>query len=152
MNSKGISTGTSALSGKVQVNRLPVDNEGLTEDSVVIDTRGRRPLDINAIPFNPILYDVEDNWNTALIPQEPIQKLKKLINDGYDIYVYKIPTRQIETKYYEYLKLNHGLILQDYSKSFCKMILVEKEDISDKADDFCYTGKEIITLEGLRKG
>ena len=90
-----------------------------------------------------------------MIPQEPIQTLKQLLkgnesekitgpksilNEGYSVFVLK-EKWFFDKSYYNYLKSQHGIILKDFSKSFCKMELVNELDFSDpksKPDDICY--------------
>jgi len=63
-----------------------------------------------------------------------------ILNDGYEVFVFKNHW-WFETAYYHYLESEHGIILQDYSRSFCKMGLVselESKGLDSKSDEICY--------------
>jgi len=92
------------------------------------------------------------NIEPESIPQEPIQTLKELLkgktttgpssilNEGYEVFILK-GGWYFDRVYYHHLEKNHGIILKDYSKSFCKMELVNelKLDSSEsKPDKICY--------------
>jgi len=92
------------------------------------------------------------NYQLESIPQEPIQTLKELLkgktttgpssilNEGYEVFVFK-QHRSFDTTYYHYLESQHGIILKDYSKSFCKMELVNELKLNNnesKPDKICY--------------
>jgi hypothetical protein len=72
---------------------------------------------------------------------EPITGAKSIFDElpDYDVFVLKDHFR-FETTYYHYLESNHGIILKDYSKSFCKMELVElnQNNTASKGDQTCY--------------
>jgi len=92
---------------------------------------------------------------SELLPQEPIQRLKNMItkqheideelkvtgaiDHKHDILVQKIQILH-DTRYYRYLENEHGLILKDFSKSFCKMELKESlnEEENIDSDKICY--------------
>ena len=90
-----------------------------------------------------------------LIPQEPIETLKQLLkgdesekitgaksilNEEYSVFVFKSQW-SIDTWYFNYLKSQHGIILKDYSMSFCKMELVKELKLNASEatpDEICY--------------
>jgi len=135
----------------------PIDLEGLPEKSVIVGFRHYRTVEYDAIHFFPYwgFNPTRINLEPDLIPQEPIQTLKQLLkgdedekitgsksilNEGYSVFVLK---QQVffDTIYYNYLKSQHGIILKDYSPSFCKMELVNELNFSDpesKPDEICY--------------
>ena len=125
--------------------RYPLDHEGLTEESIIVETRGRRVMEYNAIPFLPVhtgkvnfMNELDPSW----LPQKPILNLKKLIIEDHETYTFKSHKIHFEPLYFRYLEAVHGIILKDYSKTFCKMELIEKlagdSGTDIKSDDICY--------------
>jgi hypothetical protein len=73
---------------------------------------------------------------------DAITGAKSVLDDlnGYEIFVLK-KHPYFDTTYYYYLQSQHGIILQDYSKSFCKMELVDELKLKEresKPDEICY--------------
>ena len=69
-----------------------------------------------------------------------IEQLKKIMKEGYEVYTFKSKWR-LDQFYFDYLKNEHGIILKDYSKTFCKLELtksVDEIEINAKADSICY--------------
>jgi len=133
------------INPEVHVSRYPLDSEGLSGESIIVETKGRRALEYNANPFLPARGSWVNSINELdpnLVPQEPIQILKKVMKDGYDAYTFKDPDRKFEPLYFRYLEAEQGIILKDYSKTFCKMDLIESvSETSEnqiKPDDICY--------------
>jgi len=64
------------------------------------------------------------------------------MKDEYDAYTFKEHDRKFEPLYFRYLEAEQGIILKDYSKTFCKMDLIENvSETSEnqiKSDDICY--------------
>ena len=135
---------------------FPINREGLPEKSVIVGLEHYKTLEYGFIPFYPYWgFNFERiNINPELIPQKPISTLKLLLSDGdsttgaksslnemgYEIFIFKKHIRY-DTNYYHYLESNHGIILKDYSKSFCKMVLVDKTNFggtASKSDKICY--------------
>jgi len=132
---------------------FPIDLEGLSEKSVLVCVGCHKAIEINVIPFFP--FTGFNFWKINIepesIPQEPIQTLKELLkgkattgprsilNEGYEVFVLKENTA-VEKAYYRYLESHHGIILKHYSKSFCKMGLVDELKLSSesKPDEICY--------------
>ena len=135
-------------------NHFPLDLEGLPEKSVMVGVGGFKAVERGTIPFFP--YTGINFWRINLepesIPQEPIQTLKQLLrgetitgpstilNEGYQVFVLKRHF-YFDTTYYHHLESQHGIILKDYSRSFCKMELVselESKGLDSKPDEICY--------------
>ena len=125
--------------------RYPLDHERLTEESIIVETRGRRVMEYDAIPFLPVhtgkvnpMTELDPSW----LPQKPILNLKKLIREDHEAYTFKSHKIHFEPLYFRYLELEHGIILKDYSKTFCKMAIIqnipEKSGKDIKSDDICY--------------
>ena len=130
--------------------RYPLDTEGLTENSVFIGLSLRKAVEYNVIPFDPFWNDDNARPFTASgIPLERnvdvekrkyIPTLKKIIEEGYEVYAWKSKSRG-ETNYFESLKNEYGFVLKDHSKTFCKLELIKNVDeinIEKEADSVCY--------------
>jgi len=133
---------------------FPIDLEGLPEKKVIVGAFEDPTMQQGAILFFPYtgFNFFRINFEPESIPQEPIQTLKELLkgktttgprsilNEGYEVFVFK-KHGYFDTTYYQYLALNHGIILKDYSKSFCKMEIVNELKLNrseSKPDEICY--------------
>jgi len=125
--------------------RYPLDLEGLTEHNIIVETGGKRALEYNVIPYVPVkgssfnrMHELDPNK----IPILPIVNLKRTLDEGYEAYTFKSHKIHFEPLYFRYLEVEHGIILKDYSKTFCKMVIIENQiDTSgdnSKSDDICY--------------
>ncbi len=63
------------------------------------------------------------------------------MEEGYEVYAFK-NKRTNDKFYFEYLKSEHGIIINDYSNTFCKFEFIknvtERNEIEAKADTICY--------------
>jgi len=139
------------INPEVHVSRYPLDSEGLSGESIIVETKGRRAIEYNASPFLPARgswFNSINELDPNLVSQEPIKILKKVMKDGYDAYTFKEPDRKFEPLYFRYLEAEHGIILKDYSKTFCKMDLIENVSETGenkiKSDDVCYMYREEV--------
>jgi len=110
-------------------NRYPIDTEGLSESSVILADANTRAVEYNAIPYLPWLSCTWEpsGLNPVTCPEEHIQTLTKIMEEGYEVYTFK-SMRADDVDYFEYLKTNYGMILYDYSKTFCKLELTKSVD------------------------
>jgi len=117
--------------------------EILPEKSIIVENIGIRSLEYNARHFNPgigdwTLTDSEPDNNTRQL----IQKLKNLMQDGYSVFIFKEPFHPSEPPYFRYIQENHGVILKDYSETFCKMEFIQDANSLEQkgltTDDDCY--------------
>jgi len=133
------------INPKIIPDRYPLDLEGLTEHDIIVDTGGKRALEYDAIPYVPVkgswfvrVHELDPNK----VPILPILNLQRTLDEGYDAYTFKFHNIHFKPLYFRYLESEHGLILRDYSKTFCKMIFIENfSKTSEKAiesDDVCY--------------
>jgi len=128
--------------------RYPLDSEGLTPNSIVVDRTGRRTMEYDVIPFDPNTISLRE-WNPDLVSQSPIKRLKQLLNDGNEVFAFKYK-RVVMTQYYLYLQENHGIILKDHSETFCKLQV--KNDAngvntnSDTSDMTCLQGEGMVNI------
>ena len=100
----------------------PIDNEGLTSNSVVVTMGGSRAVDYGVIPFNPFLgFPPWDDFNPDLVRSESIALLINTMNQGYEVFAFKEPSNHLEKPFFNYLVEKHNFVLRDYSNSFCKL-------------------------------
>jgi len=109
--------------------RYPLDLEGLTSRSVILTQNRDWAVDYGVIPFYPM-------YKGELYP-ESIELLKQIILDRYDVFIFKQPTGSMEKNTIKDLINDHGFIVKDYSKSFCKIMLKEPNEVKENSDDIC---------------
>jgi len=133
------------INPKIIPDRYPLDPEGLTEHSIIVENSGKRALEYNAIPHLP----VKGSWfirinelDPTKVPILPILNLQRTLDEGYEAYTFKFHNILFQPLYFRYLESEHGIILQDYSKTFCKMVIIENIPESSEeeieSDDICY--------------
>jgi len=123
--------------------RYPI--EKLSPNKILVNSRSEIVLEYNAIPF-PRLTNIWANsdgeLNIEVVSEDHLRRLKILIEEGYDAFTFKKPFLKFEPLSFRYLEAEHGIILKDYSKTFCKMIFIENfSKTSEKeieSDDVCY--------------
>ena len=136
--------------------RYPLDMEGLSKaDSIIVEGK-RYGIEYNATSFYPFwgywpkfLY--EFNYNS--IPQEPVEHLKKLMDENYNVYAFKYKFH-FETLYFEYLEKQHGLYLKEYSDLFCKLENnkgTNNLDETSKHDAECFQNPNYRKIATLKK-
>lgn len=116
-------------------NRYPISSEGLNKNDVIVTNMGTRAVEYGFASFNPKL--------SKQISTDSINLLENIIKDEHDVYTFKIPFNINEKNMINELVNEHGFILKDYSKSFCKVEL-----ISDKKIE---SDKNCINNEPIRK-
>ena len=104
--------------------RFPLDMEGLNSSSVLITSRGADSIEYGVIPFSKV---------PGSTLKESVPLLKQIITEGYDVYTLKNGSRIADKETFRELVEHHDMVLKDYSKSFCKLSLVE--DSNDKSTD-----------------
>jgi len=50
------------------------------------------------------------------------------MDKGYDVYILKEPSRGLDRDFFKYLVSNHGFVIKEHSKSFCKIHLQSDDD------------------------
>ena len=123
--------------------RFPV--EKLSPNSILVDGRSQSVIEYNAIPFEPYKrswFNSDGEVNIEKVSEDHVQRLKTLIEEGYDAYTFKKNRGIEQPSFFRYLEAVHGIILKDYSKTFCKMEIIE--NLSEQSgtdiisDDVCY--------------
>jgi len=140
----------------VLAERYPPDREGLPEKSVIVGSSSREALAYDFTSFYPY-WGIGRYSDTTpdTIPKKPIQTLTKLLDEGYDTFMFKGGSNKRDIPYFEFLEAEHGIILQNYTKTFCKLQLTNTNSELDepteiKRDDICYlrTTADVLCVEG----
>lgn len=118
------------------VERYPLDMEGLDEHDIILAQGGIRAIEYGMIPFN-LVFDKE-------ISLESVDLLRGIIEDGYDVYVFKQPINQREKSLINKLINQHGIVLKDYSKTFCELKLIDFENAMMETDKICIEIEPIL--------
>jgi len=123
--------------------RFPV--EKLSPNSIIVIQRSQNVIEYNAIPFEPYKrswFNSDGQLNIEQVPEDHVQRLKTLIEEDYDAYTFKKNWDKRDFLTFRYLEAEHGIILKDYSKTFCKMVIIENIPESSEeeieSDDICY--------------
>ncbi|MGH7884728.1 MAG: hypothetical protein ACRENO_03425, partial [Thermodesulfobacteriota bacterium] len=117
------------------------DLEKLPAKSLVVSYESRYTLLYTDTHFYPYLDDfIENNGNATNISQSKLTTLKKILNDGYNAYTFKTNIFPYDAKYFELLEAYHGIILKDYSDTFCKLELVDynASEQNNRSDLICF--------------
>jgi len=117
--------------------RYPIDTEGLTSKSIILDTKGYNTHEFGAIPLRGVREDLKpEQFANHSVAQRLILSIKNLMKDNYDVYVFKDPSREVNKLYFKYLVEENDFILKDHSKTLCKFYLAENLNIT-KSDKVC---------------
>ena len=116
--------------------------EQLPETSlIIVFYNGRETLLHTDTHFYPYGHKFIQEPISENIPKWKTDTLKKILSEGYTAYAYKINMFTNDAKYFKFLETDYGIILKDYSKTFCKMVLVsETEENADNysSDPICF--------------
>jgi len=120
--------------------------EKLPEKSLIVDFIGRETLlhtDTHFYPYG--LSFVQEEGDINKIPESKIITLKKIMKEGYSAYAFKNNMFSYDEKYFKFLEADHGIILKDYSKTFCKLEFISNiNEVVDNisSDPICF--KDVI--------
>jgi len=125
--------------------RYPVEN--LPTNSIIVKQRTHQVIEYDAIPFKPFnstWFNPDGSVIIEKVSQAHVQELKTLLED-YETFTFKIHwglSTIRDVSFNRYLEAEHGIILKDYSKTFCKMDLIENifepSENQIESDDICY--------------
>jgi hypothetical protein len=107
----------------------PPKSKEMTNNDVIMAIKTDRILEYGAIPFR-ILPINED-------PSTSIELLKNLINNKYEIYIFKTPTSIHEKELFTSLTNDHNFIFKDHSQTFCKVFLSDSLNPTSISDTVC---------------
>jgi len=126
--------------------------EKLPPNSIIVIQRSQKIVEYEVSAFQPY----QRSWfgsgyelNIEKVKEDRIQKLETFIEEGHEAVTFKINGNLRDVVFFRYLEAEQGIILKDYSETFCKMIIVENEFVKDgkdfEGDDVCYMhGGEIV--------
>ncbi len=120
--------------------KYPVASEGVSENNIIIDHRGRKSLEYGAIAFNWAIGDRNSTF----------QNLKMLLEKNYDVFAFKkYYTSSNTDSFLHSLESNQGIIVKDHSKTFCKLMIIDSPlniENQTKSDNSCFrnTAQDII--------
>jgi len=116
--------------------------EKLPEDSLIVGYGGRNTQLHTDTDLSPYLRKfIRENGDPDSILKSRLQTLKTIIGDGYTAYTFKTNIFPFDAKYFKILETQHGIILKDYSKTFCKMELISEteENVENySSDPICF--------------
>ena len=107
---------------KLYASYYPINKEGMSDKRIIVDSSGRKAVEYGAIPFTPVTGRGK-NFDPAVLDPDA-NTLKEVMKQGYNVYTFK-DHRTGDAPYFRYLEANHGLILKDFSISFCKKEFLE---------------------------
>jgi hypothetical protein len=112
----------------------PPNNEGLKSDNVIMAIKTDRILEYDAIPFHVLPI------NDAFFPSESANLLSQIMQDGYQVYIFKEGTTLQEKTVFNSLIDTFNFKLEDYSDSFCKVNFIQTSNstLEDKSTLQCF--------------
>ena len=128
------------------ISYYPLDLEGFDESTILVGGDGDRTVDYGFIPFFPYIGQdfmvagfISENTN-----QNSINNLKKLVEEEKDVIMFKEARRGDVTLFRQELVSKYGFILEDHTKTFCKIKFTEGIELAKAiqlTDDICYGNK-----------
>ena len=112
---------------------FPLEDEAINKNSIILTPIGSRAQEYDTTAFNPIIT----NGTYA----NSIKLLENIIQEGYDVYTFKVPFTKSEKNIINNLIDEYGLVLKEYSTTFCKIELSINEKII--SDENCINNKPI---------
>ena len=104
---------------------FPLKEDGISNDSIILSPAGARVQEYDLMSFRPSF--------TEEATLDSINLLQDIMEEGYDVYTFKIPLSYGEKDIIQSLIDKHGLILKDHSETFCKVeFSIDKNAISDE--------------------
>jgi len=124
------------------------DLEKLPEKSLIIGYNGRTTLLHTDTHFYPYGNNfIKQQGNTTSLAMSKIDTLTRILEDDYQVFAHKSNMFPYDEIFFNYLESDHGIILKDYSKTFCKLELTNNLNenlINVASDPICF--KDIQTI------
>ena len=128
--------------------RYPIDQEGISENSILMGSKLRRAFEYDVTMFNPFWVNNTNSERTdENTPQDSIQLLKESMDKGYSVYTFK-DNRRGEENYLKYLIASHGFVSKIHSKTFCELILIDNYSKFNNITNI--ESDEICVKQGLK--
>jgi len=113
------------LKNPIQINsKYPLDKEGLKKNDILIG------YNFEAMDYGLIQFQPEISLKEGKIHSESFELLKKIMNNGYDVYLLREPIDRLDRFAYDLIYENSDFVVVDYSQSFCKLEITLNEKIS----------------------
>jgi len=121
--------------------RYPLDLEGITEDSIIVNEenikfKGILPASAKTMEYGAIPFAIRGEVEGSMA-QNSMEKLKELIRQGHDVYIFKKNNFPTNNQYFYSMIKNHNIVFEDYSESFCKLGWSENINASKVYDKIC---------------
>ena len=111
-----------------------INSNELEQDDIILTKMGPRAIEYNVSPLNTAtIQKIND--------KDSVEFLKSIINSNHNVYAFKIPFNNNEKIMIEDLVEEHGIVLKEYSETFCKVYL--KNSTMIKSDDVCINNESI---------
>lgn len=107
-------------------NKIQDNPQGMSPNSVFVKTRGSAAVHFGVIPFNAFPnITIRDGFELSDLKTDTVELLKKIMYDGYNVYVKKNPRvhAEFDESFKRVLIQNHDMHMKDFSRTFCKLEL-----------------------------
>lgn len=111
----------------------PPPSEGLKPNDVILADNTNAALE-----YNVIYFDIDRDENN-LMPEKSIKLLSNILDQDYEVFVFKQATNKHEKVVLADLIDNHNFILVEFSDSFCELKKINNLDLMKKqtSDPIC---------------
>jgi len=125
----------------IQYSKFYEGFEKLPDKSLIVGNYGRKTLfhtDTHFYPYGSQFIEMQGN--PEYIPNSKTETLKKIIDNGYTAYAFKNNMYIYDSKYFKFLEKDSGIILKDYSQTFCKLEFISNNKNAGNitSDSICF--------------
>ena len=122
----------------------PLENEDMAKNSILVNFYGTRALEYGLIPFNGHIGNYIYHYSSDGFSKGSVELLKLAMSLDHDAYVLK-KSKNFQDKDYSIFLLNGSLVLKDYSKTFCKIVVADNSTgrLIPEPDQICYEEVEL---------
>lgn len=114
----------------------PLNLENLNKESIIVGGHSAKSIDYGFTTFDATMgmpINRTSSFNPNYLDSNVMEKMRNLIENGEELFIFKEVVNKNEKKFRHVLVNDFGYILTDFSKSFCKISIKDKENqISDK--------------------
>ena len=140
--------GTKFSDPSIAIKYYPLDKEGLDKNSIILGGDSSWSIDYGFSTFNISLGEplqrMAKVYNPDLLDKDVIEKLRTLVAEDESVFIFKKLATKHEESLREFLVDKHGFTFKEYSKTFCSVHLVDKENQNgillndEKSDEVCF--------------
>jgi len=113
----------------------PLNLEGLDKESIIVGGHSAKSIDYGFTTFDATIgmpINRTTTFNPVYLDSNVMEKMKSLIENGEELFIFKESVNKNERIFRHVLVDNFDYILSDFSESFCKISIKNKENqISD---------------------